>query len=288
MTTRLGIIGFGFGAIMLLSGCATRSTDFAVRDPDAGMATGVQKGKIYVAVDDSPIGTAGRVKDIDPSKKIFVCNPYKIVCDEPAFDKLYQIVESYGFSTTKKRDEAEYKIRLVGLASVNPKKIGVDKDVPAIFMNAAKILENQENNVTLSPWLDTEKLKDDEIKKELIGSGRAYQSLMYSNFEAYNSLYTQTGKLTQTLAGGSPTAGIIGTLALPIAEAIFKVKTASEFKEGFVSVGAEITDLKFGITTGTKIDVFVASDTDQNVKDMIDAGLDTALSRIKGQVYSQK
>lgn len=274
---KWGIIGFG--AIMLLSGCATRSTDFAVRDPGAGMATGAQKGKIYVTVDENSFS-----RSVDPNKKFFVCSPYKAECDEPASDKIYQFIESYGFNTTKNRDESSYKIHIIGMMSVNPKKIGVDKEAPVIFGNAAKALEDQQDNVVLSPWIDQETPKDnaDKLKKELISKGITYQGLMYNNFEVYNSLYTQTGQLTQTLAGGSPVAGIIGTLAIPIANAIWRMKSASEVKEGFVAINIKV------LGSGTEVNTFVASDTDQNAKDMVVAGLDTALNRIKGKIYSQK
>ncbi|WP_142805310.1 hypothetical protein [Tepidiphilus sp. J10] len=286
MTTRLGIIGFG--VIMLLSGCAVTPTDVAVRDSVGGIATGSKNGKLYIIVDDRTPGGNGHVENVDKDKKFFVCNPYKVVCDEPASDKLYSIIESYGFNTTKDKKDYDYIIRISGFVSISPKKIGGDRESPAILVNAVPVLENDGDDLSLSPWINQELLKSDEFKKEMMQKGRIYQGLAVSNFTIYNSMYTQMGKTTQALSGGSSGGFLFGMLVGPILEAALNVKYSSEMREGFVSMHVSVIGGRPILPSATQLYAYVASDNDHSVRDMINVGLDTVLSRVKAQAYAQK
>lgn len=217
---------------------------------------------------------------IAASDKVLVC--FDIGCKEPASESARQAIEKLGIKTAKDKQEAAYTLHIRGF--VTKQVTGKDAESRVIPVPAQLLIGWEPTLDKTTPWIGSGGSVADLKQKGLETFG-----LLSRNVMVYDSLWHQTGQLSQTIGGGSPVAYAFGFLLGPVLNAIGTVKTANDLKEGLS--GVEMQFLPAADSAFKTIRIvygFAASTREETPEDLITAALREAIEGAKSFIDEQK
>ncbi|MCX8146236.1 MAG: hypothetical protein N3C59_07860 [Azovibrio sp.] len=191
-------------------------------------------------------------------------------CKEPAPEPLRQAIEKLGIRTAKDKQEAAYTLSVRGF--VTDRVTGRDGEKFVIPAPAIGLVGAEPTSSRVAPWLGKGGSVDDLQSKGLAAFG-----LLSRNVVVYNSLWHQTGQLTQTIGGGSPGAYLAGFLLGPILNAVGTAKTWNDLTEGLSGIEMVFLPADGAFKTVRIVYGFAASTREESPEDLIAAALMDAI-----------
>lgn len=214
MHTRF-IVGVTISSL-ILAGCATttpvRVNGKVVEKPEEA------KGIVTTQWKQSTIASW----KIGPSDRVYVCVDLR--CAQGAPEELRSALDKLGIKTTTEKSEATYTLNLRGF--VTRKVRADDKEIVAPIY-AIPLASVESSGSKVEAWIGADNEPHDLQKR----AQQAF-SLLSTDIRVYDTLWHQTGQLTQTIGGGSPGAYLAGFLLAPILNAIGTAKARSDLKQG--------------------------------------------------------
>jgi hypothetical protein len=202
-------------------------------------------------------------------------------CKEPAPEPLRQAIEKLGIRTAKDKQEAAYTLSVRGF--VTDRVTGRDGEKFVVPAPAIGLVGAEPTSSRVAPWLGRGGSADDLRPKGLAAFG-----LLSRNVVVYDTLWHQTGQLTQAIGGGSPGAYLAGFLLGPILNAVGTAKTRNDLTEGLSGVEMIFLPADGAFKTVRIVYGFAASTREESPEDLIAAALRDAIEGSGGFIEGVK
>lgn len=213
------------------------------------------------------------IKLNDGENRLIVC--LDDLCTNPAPESLRETVEKYGFRTTTNKEEAEYRMVIKAYVTMSAKNKDGETIVAPVYATPL-VMRDDAAQEKVQPWLGPDRDKSDDADKIKLAGENAW-GLLSKEVRLYDTLWDQTGKLAQTIGGGSPAAYVAGFVLVPVLELFGKIKAKNDMKEGLAGVEMRVIGNKGFFNTVRTIHGYAASEREEDPGVLVKAAFAQAL-----------
>lgn len=207
---------------------------------------------------------------ITPADKVLVCLDQG--CNSKAPETLRRAIEKRGIQTAQDLQDAAYTLSIRGFVTTKVSNKDGEQIVAPLYAMPLVGAE-QASGVKVSPWIGDGNEPGDMRRKGMTAFG-----LLTKDIRVYDTLWHQTGQLTQTIGGGSPGAYLAGFLLAPILDAVGVAKAKNDLREGLAGVEMTFMPAHASFKTIRTVYGFAASTREESPEDLAAAALDEAMA----------